>query len=446
MTGLITQLSRRIHSLGSSELSPAAIRDAQLRLVDSIACALGASREALVTRLRRSCLTPSSAGGARIWGTDDFTTAESAAFINGVMVRYSDFNDTTLGRAGGGHPSDMIPALFALAETRKSTGIDLLTSIVVAYELYCGLCAGAFLSRSGIDQAVAAALGAAGGASYLMDLDESATANALSLAVAANVALLNTRVGNLSEWKACAGPNAAKNGLTAAALAADGMTGPSSIFEGPGGLQTIVGEIEWPDSGDPLVSSSHLKLHPVCYHGQAAVEAAIQLHRRIDAAHVDRVIIGASSVAIQYMAADRDRWDVSTRETADHSLPYVTSVALLKGGVEMQDFDEQALRSPAVRDLMMRVEVEESPAYSAGDPDESPARITVELSDGRSLVEEVTLAPGHSKRPASAEMLEAKLTMLLAPDRSPAHARKIIVRASQLPAAPDVSGLSELLG
>src|SRR5690606_26185820 len=106
-------------------------------------------------------------------------------------------------------------------------------------------------------------VGAAAGTARLLELSEDQTVQALSLALVANVHLYNVRCGQLSDWKGCAGPNGARNGIFATLLAREGMTGPSAPIEGQGGFQKVVGVFDWqPGSSDlPLITRTHLKFH-----------------------------------------------------------------------------------------------------------------------------------------------------------------------------------------
>ena len=444
MDDLTLQLSARVGELTAASLTPRVIEAARIRLLDSIACAFGAFDAEFCVRMRQVLSNPPIAGGIALWGTHDLTTAENAAFANAVMVRYLDLNDTVLGLTGG-HPSDMIPALVVLAQEREVSGIDLLRSIIIAYELYCGLCQAVRLAEAGIDQAIAAAMGTAGGAAFLLGLDQTRIAHAISLAVVANAALFNVRMGDLSEWKACAGPYAAARGLFAARLAAAGVSGPSGIFTGQGGLATITGPITWPKPAEPLILLTHLKLHPVCYHGQSAVDAAIFLHDRLQGGVIERVTIEVNQTAHHVMGSDPSRWHPENRETADHSLPYCVAVALLRGSITSGDFSAQNLHDPLIFQLMQRIEVIEDQTFTAGDPNTSPARLTLWLSGRNQLVEEVTFARGHAGNPINQKQLEAKLAALWPEERPVSQAQAMMEAVADLPSAPSLQRLISAL-
>ncbi len=444
MDRLTKELTSQALRTARARLSGDAMRAAQTRVLDTIACAFAAYDNELCGRMRRILASPSITHGARIWGAGSRITVEDAALVNGTMARYLDLNDTILGRTSG-HPSDTIPALLALAEEQGASGEALLRAIVISYDLYCGLCDGVALAEKGVDQVIAAALGAAGGSACLLGLDEARTEHALALAVAANVGLFNVRMGSLSEWKACAGPNAARNGVFAARLASEGVTGPSGVFEGTGGLESVVGRIVWPEDGGHFILKTHIKRHPVCYHGQAAVDAALDLHGRIANADVAKVRIEVNRMAFEVMGRESSRWDPQTRETADHSLPYVVAISLLLGKISAADFTDDALACPRTRALLPKIEVAELPAFTYGDANTSPARITITLAAGGDVSAETIYPIGHSNNPISRDDVEKKFSTLWPRERSIGQAKSIVTEVARLQEAASVIPLIDEL-
>lgn len=412
MDPTIQHLARYATGCAFGSLSPEAVHEAKRRLIDSVACAAGAWDEPFCASLRDVARLYAGTPAARLWGTGALTSPEMAGFVNGVMVRYLDCSDTWMGR-GAGHPSDMIPTLVAIAEAERRSGADLIAAIVVAYELYCSLCEAAFPTRA-LDQATAAAVGAAAGAGRLMGLNESAMGHALSLALSANLHLYNVRCGDLSDWKGAAGPNGARNGLFAATLARHGVTGPSAPVEGKGGLHALIGKFEWRTGvpPQPLITGTHLKLHPVCFHGQTAVDAAMALHPRVGLASVADIHIETHEAAYQVMAADQGRWTPTTRETADHSLPFTVAVTLQDGRLLSEAYQAERLADPTTRALMAKIRVSVSPEMTAQFPVRTPARVTVTLDDGSVHAEQLDYPRGHAANAVSDAELEDKVRAL----------------------------------
>lgn len=446
MDATILRLARYVHQLSFEQLPEQAVHEARRRLIDSVACAAAASTEPFCRNLAAFARRYSGTPGARLWGSGEYTSLEMAAFANGAMVRYLDFSDTVLLRSAG-HPSDMLPALVGVAESRNKSGADLLTAIVAAYEVYCSLCAAVPMSGRGIDQSTAAAVGAAAGAGYLVGLPTDLLAHALSLALVANLHLYNVRAGALSDWKGCAGPNGARNGVFAALLAHDGITGPSAPVEGKGGFHEIVGDFDWqPGSVSlPLITQTHLKRHPVCYHGQSAVDAVLVLREKVNADQIERIDIDTYEAAFNAMAAGPERWAPVNRETADHSLPYASAVAWREGRLGMDAYDESHLRDERTRDLMQRISVRPDPDLTAAFPAKAQTRMVVRTHDGVTHTHFQDNPRGNAANPMRDSELESKFIELFAPWGDEAVAQRVLERLWGVTDIPHVNELVDML-
>ncbi|TLY21185.1 MAG: MmgE/PrpD family protein, partial [Nitrospirae bacterium] len=338
------RLAQYAHSLRYQTLPPAVIHEVKRRVLDSIACAYGAWSAEPCRIARRMASASQLREGATLWGTRLRTTPDLAAFANGALVRYLDFNDTYLAQEPA-HPSDNIAAVVALGEAAHASGRRVIQAIAVAYELQCRLCDAAALRPKGWDHVTYGPFSSALGAAVVLRLSRAATVQAINLAInlagVANIALRQTRVGDLSMWKACAFSNAARNGVFAARLAQLGMTGPAPIFEGEKGFMKLVsGPLALPHLGGEQpndevpfkILDTYIKHYPVEYHAQTAVEAALLVREELlkdEGPDIDGVLkairkieIGSYDVAIEIIGRDPEKWRPRTRETADHSFPY----------------------------------------------------------------------------------------------------------------------------
>lgn len=388
-------------------LSPTVVHETKRHLIDTFASALGAYDEPVSEMARAVAGRYRSDDMARVWGTGIVTTPEMAAFANGVMTRSLDISDTYLGRSRG-HPSDMVPGLVAVAESVHADGKSLIAAIVLAYDVYCSFCKSVDINSGGWDQPVYTVMGCALGAAKLMGLSADETGHALSLALTPNLALAQTRRGSLSSWKGCAGANASRNAVFAAVLAKEGFTGPGEIFEGSGGFWDAVGRSDWPLPDAPMIGETRTKFLPVCYHGQSAVFAAMELRNKMDVQQIEEICVDAYQVAVFMMGNDASRWAPTTRETADHSLPYCVAIALLDGRLVRDSFADERLRDPAVADLMRKVKVTEDPALTALYPESAPGRVTIRMRSGETQVAEIRYPRGHEKSPMSDAEVEGK--------------------------------------
>lgn len=429
-----------------SGLDAATVHEAKRRLIDSVACALAAYGEADAVVARTLARRQAGAPDATLWGTAHTTTPEMAAFANGVMVRCLDVSDTYLGR-GGGHPSDMIPALVAVAESAGRDGKALINAIVLAYDAYCALNDAVDLAAPGWDQTLYAVLGTALGAGRLLGLDEAQMAHAVSLALAPNMALRQTRQGELSAWKGCAGPNAARNGVFAVTLAQAGMTGPSDVFEGVQGLWHVLGRFELPlpspSAPQRRIRDCHLKSLPICYHGQSAAWCALELHGRVDPHAIVDVEVQTYRGAVGMMAQDASRWTPGTRETADHSLPFVIAAALIDGRITTATFDDARWNDADVAALMRKVRVSANEAMSALYPRAAPARLAIRLESGETAVREMDYPRGHARNPMDDAQLEEKFRDYFRPHGDADRCAAVLRGLWRVDAATDLR--SELL-
>lgn len=425
------------------DLPASTIAACKLRLVDTLGCVAGAYDHPLSVAARALAARYTMNTPASVLGSRSRVPPEMAAFANGVMLRVLDLSDMYRVKSGG-HPSDVIAAALAAAEIGARDGRSLITAIAVAYEVYCSCCDGIDLNSKGWDQPVYSIVAAVLGAGLLLDLSREQMGHAVALALVPNMALYQTRQGELSAWKGCAGANASRNAVFAALLAQSGFTGAEAPIEGRHGLWDAVGRFEWPlDAGasPERITRTHLKCFPICYHGQSAVWAALGMRDRVPINDVNAIRIETHRTAISLMGSESSRWAPSTHETADHSLPYVVATALLDGAVDDSSFTAAKLRGSAVRALMNRTQVTEDAAFTAAFPESSPCRVTVQLYDGSEISNEVRYPKGHDRSPMSAAEVNAKFKALFAGYGSTRQANEVIQRVDRLEELDDIGEL-----
>ncbi len=348
------------------------------------------------------------------------SSTEWATFVNGLLIRYLDYNDTYLSLEPA-HPSDNLAAVLAVGEAAGAGGRDLITAAVLAYEIQCRLCDAASLRKHGFDHVTYGAISSAVAACKLMKLDAVRTAHAISIAGVCNTALRQTRSGELSMWKGCAFANAARNGVFAALLAAEGMTGPAPIFEGELGIMKLLtGPFELAPlggSGRPfMITQTYIKFWPAEYHSQSAIDAALQLRPEVGhVRNVESIDIHTFDAAVDIIGKDPEKWRPRTRETADHSLPYCTAVALADGDVTLAQFDPKRFTDPALLELMAKIKLHRDASCNARYPQGIPNRLTVTLTNGRKLVKEVEFPRGHARNPMTDGEVEQKFRTLVEP-------------------------------
>jgi 2-methylcitrate dehydratase len=397
-------------------LSADAVHQCKRRVIDTVASAVAAFDDPVCRRVRNLARRQTGEPSAGVWGSHIRSTPEMAAFANGVTLRFMDISDTYVGKSRG-HPSDVISGIMAAAETVGADGGSIINAITLAYDVYCSFIDAIEINRRGWDQPVYGVIATALGAGRLLGLSREQMQHAVALALAPNMALAQSRAGALSNWKGCAGANAARNGVFAALLAQEGFTGPAAVFEGVGGLWEVVGEFTWPlpDARGPhRIEHTHIKTLPVCFHGQASVLAAMEMQAGVRAELIDQVEVDTYDTAVLMMANDASRWAPATHETADHSMPYVVAIALLDGEVTAASFAHNRLTDPAVVALMQKIKVHAAPDLCALYPESAPGRVRVTLRSGEVQTREVRYPKGHAKNPLTDTELENKFRRIFA--------------------------------
>jgi 2-methylcitrate dehydratase len=417
MDAVTEKIANYAASTRFDHLTAEAAHAATQRLIDSIGCALGAfdCEPAQIGRRVASGQAPGKYAG-RVLCFGESLPAEVATFINAAMIRNLDFND----RYPGGHPSDCLGALFALAGSMQVDGKSFLASMIVVYEIFARLSDATTLSRRGWDQGYAIGIATAAGVCNLLKLSADVTGHAVGIAATSNLPLRVTRSGELTPWKNVATAYAARNGLFAALLAAEGMSGPGSAFEGRNGLwEKVTGPFDltpFPDQGGVyLTPRVQLKYWPIETNGQAAVWAALELRAKTKADELREIEVFTSKFTWFEIGSEPEKWDPKTRETADHSLPYIFARALVDGPILVSSFNDEAVRDPALRPLMQKIKVIPDDAIEALLPAKVLIRVVATTQDGGQHTVEVENPLGHPANPMQDRHIEEKFMALAEP-------------------------------
>lgn len=423
---LANRFAAYANRLRFEDLPQAVVHETKRRFIDSFATAVGAMDADAFAAAKRTALRMLSTPNVTLIGGGQ-SSVDWGTFVNGVLIRYLDYNDTYLSKEPA-HPSDNLAPVLGVGEYVGSNGKELITAAVLAYEIQCRLCDAASLRKYGIDHVTYGAISSAAAACKLMKLTPEQTTHAVGIAGVCNGALRQTRAGELSMWKGCAFANAARNGVAAALLAGDGMTGPAPIFEGELGFMKLLTRETFTvapmgaESGsaarseDFMMTKTYVKFWPAEYHSQSAIDAALQLRPQIgDVGRIKKIDIHTFDAAVDIIGKDPEKWRPRTRETADHSLPYCTAVALMDGDVTMESFDDAHLNNAKLLDLVGKIALHRDAALSARYPRGIPNRLTITLTDDKQLVKEVEFPRGHAGNPMTDAEVEHKFRALVTP-------------------------------
>ena len=388
-------------------------------LLDAVGCALGGYRHSAPAIARSLAAQRPDPNGAHVLGLPQRVDPEIATFANGAMIRFLDLNDAYGSTVGIGHPSDYIAAVLAGADMTAANGKTTLDAIVLSYEVFCRL---TDLTRLGVerwDHVINGSVASAASAAYLLRLTPDQLGHAIALALVPNLALQASRLNGVSMWKGYASGNAARNGVFAARLAQAGVTGPATPFEGRGGLFDALGHEPDLDAWERprwAIHDCHVKRYAAGYFAQSAIQAALEARGQISGpSEVDKVEVGTFEFAARVMAGDADKWSPQTRETADHSLPYVVAHALSHGSLTPDSYTEAHLSDPETARVLNSLTVHVDPDCERAWPEACMSRVIVRLTDGSRICREVRNYPGHKESPLDHSGLEAKFRGLVDP-------------------------------
>src|SRR5438477_1309780 len=445
-TTLAHQLADYVCSVRFEDLSKEVVHEVRRRVTDSLGCALGAWNEEPCAIARKVASEFSAKNGATIIGTAHQAPPDWAAFATGCCIRYFDFNDTYLSKEPA-HPSDNISAALATAESVGATGKEFITAVALAYEVQCRFCDAASIRAHGWDHVTYGAFSTALASAKLMKLDPEKTRHALNIAGVGCAAMRQARVGELSHWKGVAFADAARRGVYSALLARSGMTGPAPIFEGQMGFEkqlgVSLGDVGEKFKGVPaMILNTSIKYWPAEYHSQSAIEAALFLREQIDdVSQVKAMTIESHDASVDIIGSEPEKWKPKTRETADHSLPYITAIALIDGEVTDKQFEPQRFKDSEVWKFLENVKVERNAELSALYPGGVANMVHIDLADGRRLTKRVDYPIGHAKNPLKDSQVEEKFNVLVEPMLGSERARRIVDIVWKLDDAKNVDEL-----
>ncbi|HET6302606.1 MmgE/PrpD family protein [Microbacterium sp.] len=434
------------------------------RVIDNAAVAAASLTRAPVSAARQQALDHAvsiSGDGATVFGCplERRTSPEWAAWANGVAVRELDYHDTFLA-ADYSHPGDNIPPIVAVAQHVGSDGAALVRGLATGYEIQIDLVRAISLHKHKIDHVAHLGPSAAAGIGTLLGLPVETIYQAIGQALHTTTATRQSRKGEISTWKAHAPAFAGKMAVEAVDRAMRGETSPSPIYEGEDGVIAWLldgpdasYEVPLPAPGEPKrgILDSYTKEHSAEYQAQAWIDLARKLHNEhpehafapdniesivLHTSHHTHYVIGSG-------ANDPQKYDpTASRETLDHSIPYIFTVALQDGTWHHVDsyLPERAARPDTVA-LWQKVTTEEDPEwtrrYHSEDPNEKAfgGRVVIRFADGGEIVEEIAVADAHplGARPFVREDYVRKFRLLAEPVLDPDEIERFLELAQRLP-------------
>lgn len=420
------------------------------RILDSVGIAVGAMGRPPPEIVRATVREASPDGPCRLWGTEERASPSEATMYNTALTRYLDFMDSFLAPGETPHPSDNVAAILCCGEAEGANGRALLEAVGVAYEIQAELAWNAPVRDRGFDHVTHTVISVAAAAGRLFGLDREELRHAIGIAGVAHNALRVTRTEGINAWKGVASANAARNGVYSAMLARNGMEGPLNLFEGRKGWQSVVsGEFEVDlDPACERVLDAMTKRYVAETYAQSALEGIIELAEReeIDPETVNAIRLSTFAGAKLIIGGgEGSRYEIETKEQADHSLPYMLAAALIDREMTNAAYEEERIRRDDVQRLLRRVDVEEDPGlterFEAG---EMPAVIDVTTDGGTTYRVEKDEFAGHPRNPMSWTEVEEKFESMTR-ERYDATRREGIVEVVRGLEDHDAADLIDLL-
>jgi 2-methylcitrate dehydratase len=424
-------------------------------LLDALGCAFGAIEGEPVRIVRRVVKELGGSPQATLIGQGQKTSTHLAALANGVAIRYLDFNDVYFGPAWTAHPSDATGSLLAVAESQGRSGRDLLTALVLTYEIqmrFSDLPVARNLWHEGWDHSCSCAYASATGVAKLLGLDTQRIAHAIALSGARANTLSEIRVGDIPMDKALSAPAAAANSVLYGLLAKEGFTGCSTLLEGRFGFKNAVAkgaDVEplVPEKGVFLINKVGLKPYPVEGMTIAMVQAGVEvgIENKIKPEEIEAVKIITHEEALTKPSWGPKKLRPTSKETADHSFPYCVAVALVAGECTPEQFSQRWLNDATVARLISITTMVSTPEMSAiYKRGHRPAAVEVTTRRG-SFIKDIPYPTGDPKNPMPWGQVVKKFFPMAATVIGKEKAERCVAKIEKLEEMKNVAELAELI-
>jgi 2-methylcitrate dehydratase len=436
-----------------NKIPPEALKEAKRFLLDSVGCAFSAidNKDTQAAYNYIQDLGGKKQAAIIGWGTK--ANLPQATLMNSLLIRALDYNDIYW-EQDPSHPSDIIPAVLSTGEFMKKNGKDVLVGIIIAYELEMRLCQAAFpgVREIGWHHATLTQLVSPVAAGRMLGLNEGEIVAAIGVSGSSHFTLGGVVAGYLTNMKNAADPFAVEAGVRAALLASKGYTGPVEVFEGKEGLCEVLDKINWDKNilikglGDKfLINQCGYKAFPAEALTHQPITAAIEVmqENNLHSQEVKEVLVETTTRGADILS-DPSKYKPTTKETADHSLPYCIAVAVAKGNVLPSDFEEDALRDPLVWSLLEKIRVVANSEIDALFPKVKRAIVTIKTTQGKYEKQE-DFAKGQPERPLSEKELISKFKANSEKKISPSRMEDIIKATQELENIDEIGEYMKLL-
>jgi len=417
MSSLSGQMAKFAIDLQYQDIPDESIWEAKRFLLDSMGCALAAVNNEDMAAMYRFTEKLGGTPEASVIGRDFKTNAANAALMNCLLTRALDYNDIYW-EQDPSHPSDMIGAALAAAEVNGKTGRETLVAIIIAYEMELRWChaANPGVREVGWHHATLTQFVSPLVAGKMYDLDLDQMVAAVGISGSSHFTLGGVVAGHLTNMKNTADPLAAQAGVLAALMAREGYEGPVEVIEGKEGLFEVLNNVEWQPEwllkglGEEfMITQCSYKAFPTEALTHQPISAALQVcqEQGLSAEDISQILVETTARGADILS-DPSKYQPTTKETADHSLPYVIAAAVADGNVLPDSFSDEKLKDPRIWDLLGKIKVVADPEIDAMFPGIKRARVSITTNSGETHTAQVDHAKGSPQNPMSDEEIVSK--------------------------------------
>jgi 2-methylcitrate dehydratase len=417
---ITTKMSRWAAGLTYQQLSQEAVYQAKRFLLDSIGCALGGYQQHDVKIALEVLDEIAGRGPATVIGTGKRIDAVSASLANALMIRCMDYNDIYW-KQDPSHPSDIFPAALACCERAKSDGRELIVGLALGHEFEMRFCEAAFpgIRERGWHHATLTAFVSPMVAGRALHLGWEQIQHAVGISASRHATLGAVTAGKLTMMKNTVDPMATQSGVLAALMAEKGYTGPEHVVDGKEGLTHCFGP-SWKLNllTDGLgeswrITQCGMKAFPTEALTHTPISAVLDIVKSNDLKpeQVAKVQIRSLARAADILS-DPSKYDPRSKETADHSLPYVIAAALAERQVTPAQFEMRKIMDPTIRAQLRKVEVVADPEIEKVFPALQRVIVNLTTTDGRTLSKQLDFPKGDPRNPLTDAEVEEKFAAL----------------------------------
>jgi 2-methylcitrate dehydratase len=445
-------MSQWAAGLKFEDLSADAIYQAKRFLLDSVGCALGGYQQHDVVIALEVLDEIAGPGKATVVGTGRSMDAVSASLANALMIRCMDYNDIYW-KQDPSHPSDIFPAAMACCERAGGDGRELIVGLVLGHEFEMRLCEAAFpgIRERGWHHATLTAFVSPIVAARMLHLDCSKMQHAIGISASARATLGAVTAGKLTMMKNTVDPMATQSGVFAALLAEKGYSGPEHVIDGKEGLVHCFGP-EWKldiltdGLGESWrITQCGMKAFPTEALTHTPISATLALVKDNDLKPDDvaKVHIRTTARGADILS-DASKYDPHTKETADHSLPYVIAAAIAERQVTPLQFTMEKIMDPAIRAQLNKIVVVADAEIEKVFPALQRVVVTIQTTDGREFCKQLDYPKGDPRNPLTDKEVEEKFEALAEPVMTPTARRRAMDAIWNLDKQTSVTDLMKL--